>query len=92
MRITNKVFTDLAIWMIGFGIFIGVVFPFFILLFGIDRSIVFSRYFISVCISAGVAVGGLNFSHIKTHCWKKNKTSYYEYESCRRKSPAGSKW
>ena len=32
MRLTKRVFHDLAIWMIAFGILIGVTFPFFVLL------------------------------------------------------------
>ena len=31
MRITKKVFTDLAIWMVTFGVAIGVVFPWFVI-------------------------------------------------------------
>lgn len=42
IRITNRVFTDLAIWMMGFGILVGLVFPFFMLLLGLDASIALS--------------------------------------------------
>ena len=38
MRITRKVFHDLAIWMIAFGLLIGVVFPFFVILLGVPVS------------------------------------------------------
>ena len=31
MRLTRKVFHDLAIWMIAFGLVIGVLFPFFVI-------------------------------------------------------------
>ena len=38
VRVTRKVFGDLAIWMMGFGFLIGVVFPFFVFLMGIPLS------------------------------------------------------
>ncbi len=45
MRITKKIFNDLAIWMIGFGILIGIVFPFFTRLFGVKPEIAYSPGF-----------------------------------------------
>jgi len=33
-RVTRKVFVDLAIWMMAFGVSIGIVFPFFVILLG----------------------------------------------------------
>ena len=38
MRITRKVFHDLAIWQIGFGLCIGLVFPPFVMLLGVPRA------------------------------------------------------
>jgi len=60
MRITKKVFNDLAIWMIGFGVVVGIIFPFFILSFGVSREIAFSWKFITACIVAGAIVGTVN--------------------------------
>jgi hypothetical protein len=37
IRMTKRVFTDLAIWMMGFGMLVGVVFPVFMVLLGMDR-------------------------------------------------------
>jgi two-component system cell cycle response regulator len=37
-RMTRKVFVDLAIWMVGFGLFIGLVFPFAIVPLGVPAS------------------------------------------------------
>ena len=34
-RLTNRVFTDLAIWMMGFGLLIGLAFPPFCLALGL---------------------------------------------------------
>ena len=60
MRITKKIFNDLAIFMIGFGIFIGIVFPFFMLILGVSKEIAFSLKFIISCIMAGAVVGIVN--------------------------------
>ena len=30
IRLTRKVFTDLTIWMIGLGLLMGLIFPFFV--------------------------------------------------------------
>lgn len=60
MRITKSVIKDLAIFMIGFGIVIGIAFPFFVILFGVSRSIALSPFFIIACVAAGAFVGGIN--------------------------------
>ena len=60
MRITKKVFNDLAIWMIGFGVVVGIIFPVFTLGFGVSREIAFSWKFIAACIAAGAIVGTVN--------------------------------
>lgn len=56
----KSVIKDLTIYMIGFGIFIGIVFPFFSLAFGIDKGIALSPMFVIACIMAGAFVGGVN--------------------------------
>ncbi|PKL13459.1 MAG: GGDEF domain-containing protein [Spirochaetae bacterium HGW-Spirochaetae-8] len=60
VRITKKVFDDLAIWMVGFGIFIGIVFPYFMLIVGVSSTIALSWWFCTACILAGLFVGGVN--------------------------------
>ncbi len=62
VRITRKVFTDLSIFMIGLGLLIGFVFPFFVSWMGIPREYVFKPWFFVACISAGIVVGALNIS------------------------------
>lgn len=62
VRITRKVFTDLSIFMIGLGLLIGVVFPFFVSWMGIPREYVFKPWFFVACITAGIVVGALNIS------------------------------
>lgn len=60
MRITKKVFTDLAIFMVFLGVTVGVVFPFFIALFGVPGTIAFKPLFFSACIVAGILLAVLN--------------------------------
>jgi len=60
IRLTRKVFTDLAIWMVGLGFLMGVAFPFFCTLLGIPASQVLTPWFFAACIAAGLVVGGAN--------------------------------
>ncbi|BCR35756.1 sensor domain-containing diguanylate cyclase [Mariniplasma anaerobium] len=59
MRITKRVFTDLAIYMMGFGVIIGVIFLIFIELIGIPSEYI-DTVFIMSCLSAGLFVGLIN--------------------------------
>lgn len=61
MRITKKVFTDLGIFMTGFGVCIGLVFPPFMRLIGVPAHYVFTWTFFASCIAAGVLVGLMNY-------------------------------
>jgi two-component system cell cycle response regulator len=61
-RLTARVFTDLAIWMVGFGVLIGLVFPPFCLLLGLPASGVLTPAFLGATLSAGLAVGGANWA------------------------------
>lgn len=58
--LTRKVFLDLALFMIGFGILIGLVFPVFVLFMGIPRDYVLQPVFIISCVLAGIFVGAFN--------------------------------
>jgi len=62
MRITRKVFHDLAIWMILFGLAIGIIFPFFVLLLGVPPSTSLTFTFFMACLGAGALAGGINFA------------------------------
>jgi len=62
IRITKKVFDDLAIWMVGFGMFIGIVFPYFMLLMGVSGAIALTWWFRTACILAGLFVGVVNIA------------------------------
>jgi len=60
-RLTSRVFVDLAIWMTGFGLLIGLIFPPFCLLLGLPPDRVLTPLFYASTISAGLVVGGVNF-------------------------------
>lgn len=60
IRLTKGVFSDLAIWMMGFGMLVGIVFPFFMAFLGMDPSIAYTLWFFIVCILAGLLVGAVN--------------------------------
>lgn len=60
MRLTKKIFTDLAIIMIGFGLFMGCIFPVFMIIIGIPSNFVLTKRFIFSCLAAGTAVGAIN--------------------------------
>ncbi|WKY47288.1 GGDEF domain-containing protein [Eubacteriaceae bacterium ES3] len=60
MKLSKSIFRDLSIYMIGFGVLIGIVFPLFTILFGIDPQIAFSPIFVFACIIAGALVGFVN--------------------------------
>ena len=60
VRLTKKVFSDLAIWMMGFGMLVGIIFPFFMVVLGMERAVAFTWWFFAVCITAGLFVGAVN--------------------------------
>ncbi len=59
-RLTKKVFTDLGIWMTGLGLLMGIVFPFFVMAFGVPSDYVLSAKFFAATIGAGLVVGATN--------------------------------
>jgi diguanylate cyclase (GGDEF)-like protein len=61
MRMTSKVFHDLAVWQIGFGLCIGLAFPFFVTLLGVPRSDALTPLFFAACLSAGALAGVVNY-------------------------------
>ena len=62
MRLTKKVFTDLAIFMILLGIIVGVLFPFFVAIFNVPTSIAYQPVFFGACIVAGVLLAIMNIT------------------------------
>jgi len=61
-RLTSKVFVDLAIWMTGFGLVIGLVFPPFCLLLGLPPDRILTPLFFASTVTAGLIVGAVNFA------------------------------
>ncbi len=65
MRLTKKVFYDLAIWMSLFGLTIGIIFPFFAVIIGVPQYIAITPLFFTECIIAGIIVGVVNYTITK---------------------------
>ncbi len=61
-RLTSKVFWDLAIWMAGFGLLVGVIFPFAVIVLGVQPTIALRAKFFAGALVAGVTVGLVNFT------------------------------
>ena len=59
-RLTRRVFWDLAIYMVGLGVLVGVVFPPFAILLGVNREEAEAPTFVVACLLAGFLVGALN--------------------------------
>lgn len=60
MRITKKVFNDLALYMMSLGVLIGILFPFFCMIFGVPNEIALTPVYFIACISAGLILAILN--------------------------------
>lgn len=60
-RLTSKVFVDLAIWMTGFGLMVGLVFPPFCLVLGLPADRILTPLFFASTLTAGLVVGAVNF-------------------------------
>jgi len=62
VRLTGSVFRDLAIWMLAFGLVIGLAFPFFVMALGVPRATALAPAFIAACLAAGAVAGAANFA------------------------------
>jgi two-component system cell cycle response regulator len=60
-RLTRKAFTDLAVFMMGFGLIMGLIFPPFVVLLGMPEASAFTPLFAGSCIAAGLCVGAINW-------------------------------
>jgi diguanylate cyclase (GGDEF)-like protein len=60
VRLTRKVFTDLAIYMIGLGVLVGLILPPFVTLMGVPTELVLTWWFFEACVSAGVIMAAAN--------------------------------
>jgi diguanylate cyclase (GGDEF)-like protein len=75
--ITKKVFNDLAIYMIGFGVSVGILFPFFVVITGVPANLVLTPLFFFLCIAAGFIVGLINIFLARKIVGKKLKQLSY---------------
>ncbi|MCB2223502.1 MAG: sensor domain-containing diguanylate cyclase [Actinobacteria bacterium] len=60
MHISRNAFTNLASSMIGFGVVIGLGFPFAVLAAGVPASVALTPGFLAFTVAAGCLVGGVN--------------------------------
>ena len=65
LRLTNRVFTDLAIWMSAIGLLVGFIFPPFCVFVGLPADQVMTERFYAASVLAGLAVGGVNFALVR---------------------------
>lgn len=75
MKKNHSVIKNLSIFMIGFGILIGIIFPFFVMIFGIKPQVALSPFFVSSCIMAGACVGVVNIILTRTILVKRLKAT-----------------
>ena len=59
-RLTSRVLLDMRIWMTGFGLFIGIIFPFGVLPLGVPGDVAIRPTFFAATILAGLLVGAIN--------------------------------
>ena len=62
MRLTKKIFNDLAIFMSLLGVGVGIIFPFFSLALGVPSEIALTPIYFTSCIIAGIILAVLNIT------------------------------
>lgn len=60
LRLTPSVFCDLAIYMVAFGLLVGLAFPYAVHRMGVPKEHVLSLRFHVYCVLAGLMVAGVN--------------------------------
>src|SRR5919199_2461220 len=61
-RLTSRVFWDMAIYMVGLGLVMGLIFPPFVVLLGVPDVIATRPVFRGACLVAGFLVGAMNYA------------------------------
>jgi diguanylate cyclase (GGDEF)-like protein/PAS domain S-box-containing protein len=61
VRLTRRVFWDLAVYMVGLGLVVGAIFPFFALAMGINPEQARNPTFVVACLAAGFLVGAASY-------------------------------
>ncbi|WP_432546387.1 putative bifunctional diguanylate cyclase/phosphodiesterase [Kineococcus sp. SYSU DK004] len=62
VRLTRRVFWDLALCMVGLGLAVGLVFPPFAVLLGVPGDVAGRALFRGACLAAGFLVGALSYA------------------------------
>src|SRR3954453_8825230 len=62
LRLTSRVFWDMAIYMVGLGLVVGLIFPPFAELLGVPDTITARPVFRTACLLAGFLVGAMNYA------------------------------
>jgi len=60
-RLTRSVFRDLFVWMVGYGLLMGIVFPPFVVVLGVSADQAMTPVFFGATLSAGLLVGLMNW-------------------------------
>lgn len=63
LRMTSRVFWDMAIYMVGLGLVMGLIFPPFVVVLGVPETFAYRPVFRLACLMAGFMVGAMRFSH-----------------------------
>src|SRR3954462_6093640 len=61
-RLTSRVFWDMAIYIVGLGLVVGLIFPPFAVLLGVPDPITARPVFRTACLMAGFMVGAMNYA------------------------------
>ena len=64
-RLTSRVFWDMAIYMVGLGLTMGLIFPPFVVLLGVPETFAYRPVFRVACLMAGFMVGAMNYALVK---------------------------
>jgi diguanylate cyclase (GGDEF)-like protein len=65
LRLTSRVFWDMAIYMVGLGLIMGLIFPPFVVLLGVPETFAYRPVFRLACLMAGFMVGAMNYALLK---------------------------
>jgi diguanylate cyclase (GGDEF)-like protein len=65
LRLTSRVFWDMAIYMVGLGLVMGLIFPPFVVLLGVPDTYAYRTVFRLACLMAGFSVGAMNYALLK---------------------------
>jgi len=83
MRITQKIFVDLTIFMVGLGVIVGLVFPFFCTFLGVPKEIVFRPLFFFSMYGCRDYFSHNEYFPCKKNNWDPYKRTFSQNVGCR---------